>query len=72
MDLNDKARGTFQMINRTFNQVESNLEDARERGEMDEKEYAMTRAVALNERIETLCGEVPGFREELDRLLRGF
>jgi hypothetical protein len=38
---------------------------------MDENEYAMTRAAALKERVETLCYEVPGFREELDRLLRG-
>jgi hypothetical protein len=71
MDLDDKARGTFKIINRTFDQVESNLKSARERGEMDENEYTMTRAAALKERVETLCYEVPGFREELDRLLRG-
>ena len=71
MDLDDKARSTFKIINWTFDRVESNLESARERGEMDENEYAMTRAAALKERVETLCYEVPGFREELDRLLRG-
>jgi len=72
MDLDDKARITFKIINRTFDRVESNLESARARGEMDESEYAMTRAAALKERVEMLCYEVPGFREELDRLLRGF
>jgi hypothetical protein len=71
MDLDDKARGTFEIINRTFDRVESDLEDARKLGEMEEKEYAMSCAVALKERVEMLCYEVPGFREELDRLLRG-
>ncbi|HTJ09364.1 MAG TPA: hypothetical protein VL393_06715 [Candidatus Binataceae bacterium] len=71
MKLDNRAREAFEIITRTFDQVESDLEDARKLGEMDEREYSMSRAVALKERIERLCDEVPGFREELDRLLRG-
>jgi hypothetical protein len=71
MKLDNRAREAFEIITRTFDQVESDLEDARKLGEMDEREYSMSRAVALKERIERLRDEVPGFREELDRLLRG-
>jgi hypothetical protein len=71
MKLDNRAREAFEIITRAFDQVESDLEDARKLGEMDEREYSMSRAVALKERIERLCDEFPGFREELDRLLRG-
>jgi hypothetical protein len=70
MELDDKARDTFEIITRTFDQVESDLEGAHTRSEMDEQEYAMSRAAALKERVDTLSDEVPGFREELNRLLR--
>ena len=71
MELDNKAREALEIITRTFDQVESDLEEAHKLGEIDEKEYAMSRAAALKERVEMLCYEVPGFREKLDRLLRG-
>ena len=69
MALDNGALDTFEIITRTFDQVESDLGRARERGEMDEKEYALSLATLIKERMERLCDEVPGFREEFDRML---
>ena len=69
MALDNKALDTFEIITQTFDQVESDLERANARGEMDEREYAMSLVGLLYQRIQSLCDEVPGFREELDRFL---
>ena len=69
MALDDKALDTFEIIKRTFDQVESDLERARERGEIDEREYTLSLAMLLKEHVQKLCDEVPGFQEKFNRLL---
>jgi hypothetical protein len=61
-------RDTFEIITRTFDQVESDLRRARERGEIDEREYTLSLAMLLKERVQRLCDEVPGFQEKFNRL----
>jgi hypothetical protein len=60
----------FEIITQAFDQVESDLKDSLERGEIDEKQHAVSLAALLKQRIEKLCEAVPGFREEFDRLLK--
>jgi hypothetical protein len=69
MALDDKARDTFEIITRTVEAVESDLRRARERGEIDEREYTLSLAMLLKEHAQRLCDEVPGFQEEYNRLL---
>ena len=57
------------IITRAFDQLESDLKSAYERGEMDERHYDVSRVMLEAQRFEKLCDEVPGFREEFNRTL---
>ena len=66
----DKARQTFEIVTRTFDQLQSDLELARERGERYEREFTMQLATLLNERLITLCEKIRGFLEELENAVQ--